>query len=62
MSTIFGGKVGRKERKKNVFKVRFGNLKWRCILVSAGIELIFFLIIGVVLCFGFGMKIMPITY
>jgi len=27
-----------------------------------GIELIFFLVAGVVLCFGFGMKIMLITY
>jgi len=32
------------------------------VLVSAGVELIFFLVAGVVLCFGFGMKIMFITY
>jgi len=32
------------------------------VLLLAGIELIFFLITGVVLCFGFGMKIMLITY
>jgi len=30
----------------------------RIVLVSAGIELIFFLVAGVVLCSGFGMKIM----
>jgi len=32
------------------------------VLVSAAIELIFFLLANVVLCFGFGVKIMLITY
>jgi len=34
----------------------------RIVLVLAGTELFFFLVAGVVLCFGFGMKIMLITY
>ena len=32
------------------------------VLVSAGIELIFFLVAGIVLCFGFSRKIMLITH
>jgi len=32
------------------------------VLVMAGIELVFFLVAGVVLCFGFGMSIVLITY
>jgi len=35
---------------------------WCVVLVLAGIELIFFLVAGVVLCFGYGMKIVLITY
>ena len=31
------------------------------VLVSAGIELIFFLVAGTVLCFGFSVRIMLIT-
>ena len=31
-------------------------------VVSAGIELIFFLVAGAVLCFGFGVRIMLITH
>jgi len=34
----------------------------KTVLALAGIELIFFLVAGVVLCFGFGMKIMLIIY
>ena len=33
-----------------------------CVLVSAGIELIFFLVAGIVLCFGFSMRIMLIAH
>ena len=32
------------------------------VLVSAGIELIFFLVAGTVLCFGFSVRIMLITH
>lgn len=32
-----------------------------CVLVSAGIELIFFLLAGAVQCFGFSMRIMLVT-
>jgi len=32
------------------------------VLVSAGIELIFFLVADIVLCFGFRMRIMLITH
>ena len=32
------------------------------VLVSAGIELIFFLVAGIVLCFGFSRRIMLITH
>ena len=32
------------------------------VLVSAGIKLIFFLVAGIVLCFGFRMRIMLITH
>jgi len=39
-----------------------GNVVFKhSVLVSAGIELNFFLVAGVVLCFGFGMKIMLTT-
>ena len=34
----------------------------QCVLVSAGIELIFFLVAGTVLCFGFSVRIMLITH
>ena len=34
----------------------------RAALVSAGIELIFFLVAGIVLCFGFSMRRMLITH
>ena len=33
-----------------------------CVLVSARTELIFFLVAGIVLCFGFSRKIMLITH
>jgi len=32
------------------------------VLVSAGIESIFFLVVGIVLCFGYSMRIMLITH
>jgi len=32
------------------------------VLVFTGIELIFFLVAGIALCFGFSMRIMSITY
>ena len=35
---------------------------WPVVLISAGIELIFFLVAGTVLCFGFRMRIMLITH
>jgi len=35
---------------------------FRLVLVSAGIELIFFLVADIVLCFGFRMRIMLITH
>jgi len=35
---------------------------WPSVLVLAGIELIFFLVVGVVLWFGFGMKITSTIY
>ena len=36
--------------------------KWGTVLVSARTELIFFLVAGIVLCFGFSRKIMSITH
>jgi len=43
------------------FKSNHGQGTLPIVLVSAGIELIFFLVVGIVLCFGFGVKIMLIT-
>ena len=37
-------------------------IKYIVVLVSAGIELIFFLVAGTVLCFGFSVRIMLITH
>jgi len=37
-------------------------LQFPGVLVLAGIELIFFLVAGIVLCFGFRKRIMLITY
>jgi len=38
------------------------SIVYTCVLVLAGIELIFFVVAGIVLCFGFRMRIMLITH
>ena len=50
-------------RKGKVGKERRGSaLRFTTVLVSARTELIFFLVAGTVLCFGFSRKIMLITH
>ena len=44
-----------------VFRKKVSNIKLIYVLVSAGTELILFLVAGAVLCFGFSVRIVLIT-